>query len=148
MHCTAFAVHLISHTHHQLQGMINVNSVCVCVCVSLASPLGLGVDVDKQAGAGCSEFSCMQGGSGPLQQTGSQKPAKLVAEATTGLSAVEGEVPIMMPAKLATSKACAVYDSMSVLLCTCSQSANAPVALSSNAYMSGNAAAASACTLA
>ena len=39
----------------------------------------------------------------PQARTGSQQ-VKVLPESTRGIAAVEGEIPIMMPAKLATNK--------------------------------------------
>ena len=100
----ALAVLHISHIQSPLYKMIAVTQpVCASSvnCVSMAA----GSSWRKQADADCSRFSCVQAVKGSQQQTASQKPLKLAAESTTGLIAVEGEVPIMMPAKLATNKA-------------------------------------------
>ena len=101
----ALAVLHISYIQFPLYNMIAVTQpMCASSvdCVSMAA----GSSWRKQADADCSRSSCVQAVKGSQQHTASQKPAKLAAETTTGLLAVEGEVPIMMPAKLATNKAC------------------------------------------
>ena len=111
MHGTARAVLHISHIQNQVQTTIKTTpalyaSVCRWRLHGGWELLDSWIKNEKLAGAGWSTLSCMQAGKGTQQQTGSQKLAKLAAETTTGLLAVEGEVPIMMPAKLATNKAC------------------------------------------
>ena len=125
----ALAVLHISHIQFPLYNMIAVTPAHVYASVCrLAFPWRLGVVGESRLALTAHEIVLhVQAGKGSHQQTGSQKPAKLAAETTTGLLAVEGEVPIMMPAKLATNKACmSVFDTTPVALqllsecmCTC-----------------------------
>ena len=115
--CSACATSRIN-----LQATFDVTPTHLCICMSSRPSWRLGAVEGKIEGWRWQlRLVCTQAGKGPHQQTGSQKAAKLATETTTGLLAVEGEVPIMMPAKLATNKACAVFDIVSVALQLLSQ---------------------------